>query len=59
MQEAIERGGALPAVTGTLFARFRLRDDNSLGDRLLSARRQQFGGHAVKTTGASDRASGR
>ena len=28
VQETIERGVALPAITGALFARFRLRDDN-------------------------------
>ncbi len=59
VQEAIERGIALPAITAALFTRFRSRDDNPFGDRLLAALRQQFGGHAVKTAGAPDRRSGR
>ena len=59
VQEGIERGVALPAITAALFARFRSRDDNPFSDRLLAALRQQFGGHAVKSTRASDRASGR
>ena len=46
------------AIPAALFARFRSRDDGPFGDRLLAAR-QQFGGHAVKTTTASGRTNGR
>jgi 6-phosphogluconate dehydrogenase len=59
VQEGIERGVALPAITAALFTRFRSRDDSPFGDRLLAALRQQFGGHAVKTTTASGRTNGR
>jgi 6-phosphogluconate dehydrogenase len=59
VQEGIERGIALPAITAALFDRFRSRDDSPFGDRLLAALRQQFGGHAVKTTTASGRTNGR
>ncbi len=43
VQEAIDAEVALPAITGALFTRFRSRDDNPFGDRLLTARRQPFG----------------
>jgi 6-phosphogluconate dehydrogenase len=59
VQEGIERGVALPAITAALFARFRSRDDSPFGDRLLAALRQQFGGHAVKTRAAAGRTNGR
>jgi 6-phosphogluconate dehydrogenase len=50
IHEAIERGVPLPVITAALFTRFRSREDNPFGERLLAALRQQFGGHAVKTT---------
>jgi 6-phosphogluconate dehydrogenase len=49
MQEAIERGVPVPALTAALFTRFRSREANPFGERLLAGLRQQFGGHAVKT----------
>jgi 6-phosphogluconate dehydrogenase len=52
VNEAVERGVPLPAITAALFARFSSRDDNSYADRLLAALRHQFGGHAVKTPDA-------
>jgi len=48
LQEAIERGVPLPAITAALFTRFRSRQDNPFAERLLAALRNQFGGHAVK-----------
>jgi 6-phosphogluconate dehydrogenase len=51
LQEGIERRVPLPALTASLFTRFRSRIDNSFAERLLAAMRNQFGGHAVKTTG--------
>jgi 6-phosphogluconate dehydrogenase len=45
----------MPALTAALFTRFRSRQDNPFGERLLAALRNQFGGHAVrKTTAAQD-----
>lgn len=38
----------MPALTASLFTRFRSRQDNPFAERLLAALRQQFGGHAVK-----------
>jgi len=48
IDEAIERSVPLPVITAALFTRFRSRDDNPFGERLLAALRNQFGGHAVK-----------
>ena len=46
--EAIERAVPMPVLTAALFTRFRSREDNPFGERLLAALRQQFGGHAVR-----------
>ncbi|MFN7917952.1 MAG: decarboxylating 6-phosphogluconate dehydrogenase [Vicinamibacterales bacterium] len=48
LQEAIEQAVPMPALTASLFTRFRSREDNPFAERLLAALRQQFGGHAVK-----------
>jgi len=48
IEEAIERGVPLPVITAALFTRFRSREDNPFGERMLAALRNQFGGHAVK-----------
>ena len=50
LHEAIDRGVPLPVITAAVFTRFRSREDNPFGERLLAALRQQFGGHAVKRT---------
>ena len=46
--EAIALDVAAPVMTLALLARLRSRDEESYGDRLLAALRNQFGGHAVK-----------
>ena len=48
LQEGIDRGIPLPALTAALFTRFRSRENNPFAERLLAALRNQFGGHAVK-----------
>ena len=50
--EGIERSSPLPVLTAALFTRFRSREDNPFAERLLAALRNQFGGHAVKASGA-------
>jgi 6-phosphogluconate dehydrogenase len=35
-------------LTAALFTRFRSRETNPFGERLLAALRNQFGGHSVK-----------
>ncbi|MEQ1869608.1 MAG: 6-phosphogluconate dehydrogenase, partial [Vicinamibacterales bacterium] len=49
LQEGIDKRVPLPALTASLFTRFRSRIDNSFAERLLAAMRNQFGGHAVKS----------
>ena len=48
VQESVELGVPLPVIALALQARFRSRQDNPFGLRLLAAMRNQFGGHAVK-----------
>jgi 6-phosphogluconate dehydrogenase len=52
LQEAIERAVPMPALTASLFTRFRSREENPFAERLLAALRQQFGGHAVRKASA-------
>jgi 6-phosphogluconate dehydrogenase len=48
LQEALDRGVPMPALTSALFTRLRSREDNPFAERMLAALRNQFGGHAVK-----------
>jgi 6-phosphogluconate dehydrogenase len=59
LQDGLERGVPLPALSAALFTRFRSRADNPFAERLLAALRQQFGGHAVKPAGAPGDVHGR
>jgi 6-phosphogluconate dehydrogenase len=47
VQEAIDRSVPAMALTHALFARFRSRQDESFGAKLIAALRQEFGGHQV------------
>jgi 6-phosphogluconate dehydrogenase len=49
VQEAIDLDVPAQVITTSLMTRFRSRQDESYGARVLAALRQQFGGHAVKT----------
>jgi 6-phosphogluconate dehydrogenase len=49
VQEAIDRDVPAPIITLSLQARFRSRQDESYGGKVLAALRNEFGGHAVKT----------
>jgi len=46
--EAIDLDVPAPVITLSLLQRLRSRDSESFTDRLLSALRNQFGGHAIK-----------
>jgi 6-phosphogluconate dehydrogenase len=48
LQEGLDRHVPLPVLSSALFARFRSRQDDPFGARLLAALRHQFGGHAVR-----------
>jgi len=45
---AIETGTPAPVLTAALYARFTSRDRDDFANRVLSAMRAQFGGHAEK-----------
>jgi len=46
--EAIALDVPAPVITLSLLERLRSRESNSFTDRLLSAMRNEFGGHAIK-----------
>ena len=46
--EAIDLGVPAIVITASLLERFRSRDSDSFIDKLLSAMRNQFGGHEIK-----------
>jgi 6-phosphogluconate dehydrogenase len=49
VQEAIDHNIPAPVITFSLLTRFRSRQDDSYGAKVLAALRNEFGGHAVKT----------
>jgi len=48
VEESINTAVPAPVIGLSLMMRFRSRQENSFGARMLAAMRQQFGGHAVK-----------
>jgi 6-phosphogluconate dehydrogenase len=48
VQEAVERSVPTPVFADSLFARFASRQPESFAAKVISALRNQFGGHAVK-----------
>jgi 6-phosphogluconate dehydrogenase len=46
VQAAVEEAVSAPVLAASLFARFRSREEGTFGDKLLSAMRREFGGHA-------------
>jgi 6-phosphogluconate dehydrogenase len=49
VQEAIDRDVPVPVIALSLLTRFRSRQDDSYGAKVIAALRNEFGGHAVKT----------
>ena len=49
VEEAIDRGVSAPVISSALFARFASQKQDAFGMRLVSALRNQFGGHAFVT----------
>jgi 6-phosphogluconate dehydrogenase len=45
LEAAIDEGVPAPVLAAALFARFSSRDGSEFADRVLTALRQQFGGH--------------
>jgi 6-phosphogluconate dehydrogenase len=50
VQEAIDRDVPAAVITLSLLTRFRSRQEDSYGAKVLAALRNEFGGHAVKET---------
>ena len=48
VEESIELAVPIPVISASLQARFRSRQDQPFGVKLLAAMRNQFGGHAVR-----------
>ncbi|MEE8518166.1 MAG: decarboxylating 6-phosphogluconate dehydrogenase [Dehalococcoidia bacterium] len=48
VEESVELAVPLPVISMALQARFRSRQEDAFGFKLLAAMRNQFGGHAVK-----------
>ncbi len=49
VQEAIDKDVPAPVITLSLLTRFRSRQDDSYGAKVLAALRNEFGGHEVRT----------
>jgi 6-phosphogluconate dehydrogenase len=52
VEAAIDEAVAAPVITSALYARFRSRIEHSFGEKLLSAMRNEFGGHVESITPA-------
>jgi 6-phosphogluconate dehydrogenase len=50
VQEAIDRNVPAPVITLSLLQRLRSREEEDFGDKVIAALRNQFGGHAVRST---------
>ena len=48
VEEAVKLGVPVPVIAASLFQRFRSREKEDFGDKLIAALRNEFGGHAVK-----------
>jgi 6-phosphogluconate dehydrogenase len=55
VQAAVEEGVPAVVISAALYARFRSRQDHTFGEKLLSAMRRQFGGHAEAPPAGSAR----
>jgi len=51
VEEAINEDVPVPVIAASLFARFSSRQDESFAAKVSAALREQFGGHAIKTSG--------
>ncbi|HEX4371213.1 MAG TPA: decarboxylating 6-phosphogluconate dehydrogenase [Rhizomicrobium sp.] len=50
IEAAIDEAVAAPVITAALYTRFRSRIEHSFGEKLLSAMRNEFGGHIESVT---------
>ncbi len=54
IEAALAQAVPAPALSAALFARFRSREDHTFGEKVLSAMREKFGGHAEKSANRAD-----
>jgi 6-phosphogluconate dehydrogenase len=54
VEAAVDHGVPLPVITAALYARFASRQETSPAMKMVSALRQQFGGHAVESAKGAD-----
>ncbi|TVP84935.1 MAG: decarboxylating 6-phosphogluconate dehydrogenase [Acholeplasmataceae bacterium] len=47
IEEALKYKVSVPVITQALFARYKSRDDERFGEKVVAAMRAEFGGHAV------------
>jgi 6-phosphogluconate dehydrogenase len=48
VKEAVDSGVSMPAITESLFRRFRSRQEDPFAEKVMAALRNSFGGHAVR-----------
>ncbi|MGH2904085.1 MAG: phosphogluconate dehydrogenase (NAD(+)-dependent, decarboxylating) [Solirubrobacteraceae bacterium] len=58
IEDATAHDVPTPVITASLYARLRSRGNGDFADRVLSALRNQFGGHAVKSAPAAGAGAG-
>ncbi|MEA5112636.1 MAG: decarboxylating 6-phosphogluconate dehydrogenase [Geobacteraceae bacterium] len=58
VQQAIDTGVPAPVIAASLFQRFRSRVEDSFGDKVLAALRNEFGGHAMARAGEPRKSDG-
>jgi len=47
IEEALKYKVSLPVITQALFARYKSKDNNLFGEKVVAAMRREFGGHSV------------
>ncbi len=57
VQAAVEEAVPADVLTAALYTRFRSRQQHTFAEKMLSAMRQQFGGHVEKKAGTADQAA--
>jgi 6-phosphogluconate dehydrogenase len=58
VQQAVDLAVPVPIIASSLFQRFRSRETESFSDKVLSALRREFGGHAVLRAGEKKKVKG-
>ncbi|HKM02828.1 MAG TPA: decarboxylating 6-phosphogluconate dehydrogenase [Bacilli bacterium] len=47
IEEALNNKIAIPVITQALFARFKSKDEDKFGEKVVASMRKEFGGHAI------------